>query len=66
MTPNVVAEKSDRSEKLSSNMDAIGERGDNDVGVCQSEVSRDEGGGERGLSEHKGALKRGCVEARAR
>ena len=45
-------------------MDAIGEHCDVDVGVHQSEVSRDEGGGERGLTEHKGALKRGCIEAR--
>ena len=70
-TPNVGSEKGERSEKSSSNIDAIGERCDVDMGVHQSEVSSDKGGVERVLSEHKGALKRGCilrgcVEARAR
>ena len=60
-TPDVFAEKGERREKLFSNTDAIGERCDDDVGVHQSEVSRDEGGGERGLSEHKDALKPGCI-----
>ena len=63
-TPDVVAEKGERSEKLYSKMDVIGEYCDVDVGLHQSEVSSDEGGGERDLSEHKGALKRGCIEAR--
>ena len=49
-TPNVVAEKGERSEKSSTNVDAIAERYDVDVEVLQSVVSGDR---EEGLSEHK-------------
>ena len=61
-TPNIIAEKGECSEKLSSNTDAIKERCDVDVGVDQREVSGDSEG--VCVSEHDGTLKRGCVEAR--
>ena len=53
-TPNVVAEKGERGEKSSSNIEATGGCCDVDVGVHQIEVSRDEG--RRGVVRTQGRI----------